>query len=732
MLYSIAVTSTDVKPAQPHANARPSRYRFDLDGLRGIAIALVVAFHVYVGRVSGGVDVFLLLSGFFFLGAQYRNAINPRQSINPWWSIWRTIRRLFPALALVLAAVSVTVIFAVPVLRTLDNAHQVEASLLYYQNYALAIQGADYAAADRETSPLQHLWSMSVQGQFYLGAILLIFLLSWLTRSPRIVGAVTSVAEARRIDATRGRLRAILLPTLWIITIASGAYAFYLHDVNQGWNYYSTATRLWELCLGGALGLALTRRVPTLPTWASTLLAAAGLTLVISTGFLFDGAAQFPGPWTLWPLIGAALIIVAGPDAGFVSKFLASRPARSLGQWAYALYLWHWPILILATHLLGQHSPSVALGTAVIALSLLLAYLTNRFVEIPLSQSSRRPTRIQPVFSQAVTRLRTSRAAAYRVAAAGMCVVAAVGMLSLQAVQQARIEGAIGGKLNPASYPGILTLSDGWEAPEATPKPDRDIIRDLWPEPAMDGCLAEGPEPVDTFITHKRWRNESEECIYGDVEGEKSLVMIGGSHIEHWFAPINAYAKNNGYQLHVLLRQGCPATLAPIEGVGDICVEWTELALERIDELDPEVAFTTSTRPGFQLDEPEFGDYVPDGYIEFFDAMEARGTDFVAIRDTPWAFDEDFNQFSPTTCESHDDCVVRRKLALSATNPANEVLEDYVHGWNMDFSNLFCDDKTCHNIIGNIYVYRDSNHITDELALTFAPILERRLDTILS
>ena len=135
-----------------------TQYRYDLDGLRGISIALVVLFHVYVGRVSGGVDVFLLLSGFFFFGAQYRNAINPRQSINPWWSIWRTLRRLIPTLVLVLFATTLFVIYFIPSLRTIDIAQQLRASLLYYQNYELALQGSDYAAAESETSPLQHLW----------------------------------------------------------------------------------------------------------------------------------------------------------------------------------------------------------------------------------------------------------------------------------------------------------------------------------------------------------------------------------------------------------------------------------------------------------------------------------------------------------------------------------------------------------------------------------------------
>lgn len=147
------------------------RYRYDLDGLRGIAIALVVLYHVFVGRVSGGVDVFLLLSGYFFLGSQLRYAARPNASLNPWWPIWRTLRRLAPALVLVIGVSYVLVRVFTPKLMNTELTKQITATVFYYQNWELARQNADYAAASATTSPLQHMWSMAVQGQFYLMGI---------------------------------------------------------------------------------------------------------------------------------------------------------------------------------------------------------------------------------------------------------------------------------------------------------------------------------------------------------------------------------------------------------------------------------------------------------------------------------------------------------------------------------------------------------------------------------
>ena len=111
------------------ARSGASSYRFDLDGLRGFAIALVVIFHVFVGRVSGGVDVFLLLSGYFFLGSQIRYALRPHPSLNPWWPIWRTVRRLVPTLAVVLVSTLAAVYFMVPQLLTVELARQFTASM---------------------------------------------------------------------------------------------------------------------------------------------------------------------------------------------------------------------------------------------------------------------------------------------------------------------------------------------------------------------------------------------------------------------------------------------------------------------------------------------------------------------------------------------------------------------------------------------------------------------------
>src|SRR6476661_1923559 len=196
-------------PPRPAMGTRKSGfYRHDLDGLRGIAIALVAIFHIWFGRVSGGVDVFLALSGFFFGGRLLRAAINPSGSLAPGPELTRLFRRLLPALVVVLAASAVLTILVQPETRWETFADQSLASLGYFQNWELASTAADYLRAGEAVSPLQHIWSMSVQGQFYLAFLLLVFPFTALLRRP--LGK---------------RLRAFFVVVLAALTIASFVYA---------------------------------------------------------------------------------------------------------------------------------------------------------------------------------------------------------------------------------------------------------------------------------------------------------------------------------------------------------------------------------------------------------------------------------------------------------------------------------------------------------------------------
>src|SRR6202165_2974334 len=265
-------------------------YRHDLDGLRGIAIALVAVFHVWFGRVSGGVDVFLVLSGFFFGGRLMRAALTPGSSLSPVPEVIRLVRRLLPALVVVRAASAVLTILVQPETRWETFADQSLASLGYYQNWELANTASNYLRAGEAGSPLQHIWSMSVQGEFYIAFLALIFLFAFLFR--HILGKY---------------MRSSLVVLLSSLTIASFVFAVFAHNAHQATAYYNSFARAWELLLGALVGAL----VPYVrwPMWMRTVVAAVALAAVLSCGALIDGVKQFPGPWALVP-VGATVLFI--------------------------------------------------------------------------------------------------------------------------------------------------------------------------------------------------------------------------------------------------------------------------------------------------------------------------------------------------------------------------------------------------------------------------------------
>ena len=293
-------------------NRKAGFYRHDLDGLRGIAIALVAMFHVWFGRVSGGVDVFLALSGFFFGGKLLRTALNPASSLSPLPEVIRLVRRLLPALVVVLAGCAVLTILIQPETRWETFADQSLASLGYYQNWELASTVADYLRAGEAVSPLQHIWSMSVQGQFYIAFLALVFGFAFLFR--------------RRLG---DRLRTAFV--LLLSALDRGVVR--LRDRRPSGRPVDRVLRQLRPGVGVAAGRA--RRCPG-PLRALADVAAhrgrlVALLAVLSCGALIDGVKQFPGPWALVPVGATLLFILAGANRATGESVAAAQPAARHG-----------------------------------------------------------------------------------------------------------------------------------------------------------------------------------------------------------------------------------------------------------------------------------------------------------------------------------------------------------------------------------------------------------------
>ncbi|GAD81767.1 acyltransferase [Nocardia asteroides NBRC 15531] len=690
------MTGVKVGAVRTSAESRStaSVYRDDLDGLRGLAIALVVVFHVWFGRVSGGVDVFLVLSGFFFTGLVLRRA---ERVDSPWaWAVVRrTARRLVPAMAVVLAAVVAATIAWQPYTQWSATTAQVLASTLYFQNWQLAWTWSDYLAADPSVSPLQHLWSMSVQGQFYVAALL-------------------AVAVIARWCVKPDRIRLVLGAVVVAAGLASFGYATSGTATHQGWNYYDTFARGWELLAGAGLAVVAPYVVPA--RRIRGVLAGAGLAGVVLCGWLIvDGANRFPGPAALLPVAAAAAVILSAAhlppgDRPWPNRILAHPVMRWLGDHAYPLYLWHWPILIFFLAESGSPHADLAEGSAVIGISLLLAWLTRRWVELPLRRGADADRK-----DRGDKGTRTVWAVVGLLLAATM--VIAVGWQSAMRMSSASVAGV----LDSEKYPGAEALASGAPTP---PEPLRPSVFDASadaPPPTGDGCIADW----DT--------REVITCAYGDLEAERTLALVGSSHAEHWLPALQVLAEEHAFRVQVYLKMGCPLTMdadALYRGEPNPdCRDWSAEVIDRLGVDRPDWVFTTGTRP-----RDEGGDETPDDYLAVWSALSDRGLNVVAVRDTPW-LRRGAVRYKATDCLAAGGdrvtCGMRREEALAPVNPALAPSSAFPSVFPIDLSDAVCEPTLCSVAEGNILIYHDEHHLTASYSRSLSGALGRELQPIL-
>lgn len=333
-------------------------YRPELQALRAVAIAAVVIEHSWPGAAPGGyvgVDVFFVVSGFLITSQLMReHAATGLIRLRRFYL--RRARRLLPSAAIVLVATAGMTFLVVPWREWREYFTEIGASALYVQNWAI-LAGPD------ATTAVRHFWSLSVEEQFYF---------VW----PLMLIAAIALAVAVR------RPRALVVGVvLGVIAAASLAYSIVMTGLDYQVAYFSTFARVWEFAIGGLVAL-LPLRIPG--RWADVALWL-GLAAIAGAIFGIRDATAFPGVLALLPVLGTVAIIVASHEGvpGSARALVNLRPVQWLGAISYALYLWHWPVLLFAPLAIGVPSPTwfmvILLSGAVV-----LAWATTRFVENPV------------------------------------------------------------------------------------------------------------------------------------------------------------------------------------------------------------------------------------------------------------------------------------------------------------------------------------------------------------
>ncbi|MGQ4269176.1 acyltransferase family protein [Nocardiopsis changdeensis] len=669
----------------PASTATERRFRPEVQGLRAVAVLLVLVYHLDPSLLPGGyvgVDVFFVISGFLITSLLYREASGQgRVSVARFYA--RRVRRLLPAATVVLVATGAASYFLLPVTRLTDTMWQLVASAAYVENLYLARQSVDYLASEVAPSPVQHFWSLSVEEQFYLVWPLLFIL--WAALRRRGAGTGTLVALL-------GSLLAASL--LWSVATTGGEPSA----------YFLPATRAWELAVGGllAVGLAhgrLSERVRLPLGWA-------GLAAIVAAAVFYDEATPFPGWAALLPVLGAAAVIAAEHVQGPLSASapLSTAPARWVGDVSYSLYLWHWPLIVLTLAVTGRDELGWALAAAVGAASLLLAWATKVWVEDPVRDH----------------RLVRGGRGALAAAVSGVLVVAAVG-----ATLYVRVDRVESVEFDPNVHVGPQALG---QAPTGDP---------VYPPPVR----AEDDAPVlydDDCQASQTATAPEDPCVYGPEDADRTVAVVGDSHSAQWVPALMGLGEERGWRLVLYTKSSCAftdtMTKGPEGGPYESCQEWNRAVVEELAELRPDLVVTSSSTSAVPAQGGE-EDRVPmlaEGMTRLWGELGEVSGPIVALRDTPRQR-RDVVECVARNPEDPGECTIPLSEAFKRDDPQERAV-DSLPGETalVDMSDLFCAGGECPAVIGNVMVYRDSGHITNTYVSLLTDHLGERLDEALA
>jgi len=371
-----AATATTVNKSTSATSYR----RLDIQGLRAIAVLMVVAFHAGLPVPGGfvGVDVFFVISGFVITAMLHREWMNTGRIRFRQFYLKR-FKRLTPALAVMVA---VTVVISSVVLYPFSDQENVVktafGAMLLTANFVIAHTTGGYFDAAAETNPLLNTWSLSVEEQFYL-----------IFPAVLVLGWVLAKRTSRLRSAPLLLISGIAAFSFGLALAQTLGMTFFGSEILLG--FYSTFTRAWEFAVGALLAIALSKVKISLAPRLMSVVGATGVGMLVASLWLITESTSFPGPWTLLPVTGTLLLILAGTRDNPISRALSTQPMVKIGDWSYSIYLWHWPFIVFAIYL-WPFSSYAAILAAIVSLAPALA--SYYWVEQPIRQRVTR-TRIQ-------------------------------------------------------------------------------------------------------------------------------------------------------------------------------------------------------------------------------------------------------------------------------------------------------------------------------------------------
>jgi parallel beta-helix repeat protein len=652
------------------------RFRPDIQGLRALAVALVVLYHAHVPWVTGGyvgVDVFFVVSGFVITGLLLRERTDTK-STSMLGFYARRARRILPAATLVIVATVVASYYWLGFIRGDQVASDGRWASVFLANLHLILVGSDYFAATSAISPLQHYWSLAVEEQFYI-----------------VFPALFALTALRsRSNVLRQRLTIVFT----LVIVASLALSVVQTKTSPLVAYYSPFTRSWELAIGGLIAVSgpLLRKLPmgvaAIATWL-------GLVGILVSAFAYSSSTSYPGIALALPVLATALVIAAGLDAPrlgaelVLGRWLGLR----LGAISYSLYLWHFPVLVIAAEAATTPLPAVQRFWLVM-LAVALSIITHVLVENPV---------------------RHSRALSPR------------GSLSI----------ATGGALIAGSLlVSTLYLNQHTNSPVRASGGSRSVtLTALQAEIAQGARLSQTPASLTPPLGQRELQNSTPNplaapcsgvslsttsvpvCVIGDVAADRTMVLYGDSQAEMWSGAFDAVARRTHWRLEILIKDGCPpwlgTYLTPDFSPFAACTAWHQFAVKRINAVRPQLVVITG---GIGATGQANDDRVPAQRL--LRALAPSGARLAMMTNTPY-FAADWTGAVPPTClaqhaSSLRECDLPVATWMRGYGAFRRLLVSVATAGGANLINvdpLVCTHATCPVVVGGFQVYRDSYHI---------------------